>query len=157
MILSNKQEKFFSQSLEHATKSKMQFKHGCIATYGGHVIASGYNTHKNYSSHDDFTNNQCSLHAEMDVLRKIYWRNNGNRRKQRRMMKRTTLYISRCSKNGSSTNSAPCMRCLRTIQQYDIRKIVFHLDDMYYEYDPKQYETSHQTFGDISLTNLTHI
>ena len=67
----------------------------------------GYNTHKNYSAHDDFINNQCI--AEMDVLRKIYWRNTSKKKwKRRRILRRTTLYISRSSNNGSSTNSAPC-------------------------------------------------
>ena len=95
-MLTIKQEKIFSQSLDEAKKSNMLFKHGCVATYGGHVIASGYSTHKNYSSHDNFIDNQCSFHAEMDVLRKIYWRTyeKRKRRKQQRIMRRTTLYIS---------------------------------------------------------------
>ena len=150
-MLSNKQDKFFSKSLDMATKSNMLFKHGCIATYGGHVIATGYNTHKNHSSHDNFINNQCSFHAEMDVLRKIYWRNMRNKRKQQRILRRTTLYISRSSTSGLSTNSAPCANCLQMIQEYKIRKIVFHLDDVYHEYDPRNYTTNHKTFGDLSL------
>ena len=113
--------------------------------------ASGYNTHKNYSAHDDFINEQCSFHAEMDVLRKIYWRNMRNRRKQQRILRRTTLYISRYSNTGNSTNSAPCAKCLHMIQYYKIRKIVFNLNNTYYEYDPRDYTTNHKTFGDISL------
>tara|TARA_Y100000992_G_C21273243_1_gene498233 strand:- start:2060 stop:2545 length:486 start_codon:yes stop_codon:yes gene_type:complete len=150
-MLTKKQEKLYSLSLEEANKSNMLFKHGCVATYGGHVIASGYNTHKSYSSHDEFLQKQCSFHAEMDVLRKIYWRNNQNRRKQRRIMRRTTLYISRSSNTGNSTNSAPCAQCLTLIKQYEIRKIIFHMDDCYYEYDPKDYETNHRTFGELSV------
>ena len=155
-MLSNKQEKFYSLSLDIASKSNMLFKHGCIATYGGHIIASGYNTHKNYSAHDNFINEQCSFHAEMDVLRKIYWRNMRKKRKQQRILRRTTLYISRYSNTGNSTNSAPCAKCLRMIQQYHIRKIIFHLNDTYYEYDPRDYTTTHKTFGDISLHKKTN-
>ena len=151
MLLSKKQEKIFSHSLDEASKSNMLFKHGCVATYGGHIIASGYNTHKNYSSHDNFINNQCSCHAEIDVLRKIYWRNSSKRRKQQRIMRRTTLYISRSSGTGCSTNSAPCAKCLSLIQQYEIRKIVFRMDNEYCEYDPQKYATTHKTFGDLSL------
>lgn len=150
-MLSRKQEQLFSQSLDMATKSNMLFKHGCIATYGGHIIASGYNTHKNYSSHDDFINNQCSFHAEMDVLRKIYWRNTSKKWKRNRILRRTTLYISRYSGSGTSTNSAPCAKCLQMIQNYNIRKIIFYMDNSYHEYDPKCYETNHKTFGDIGL------
>ena len=58
-MLTKKQEKLYSLSLEEANKSNMLFKHGCVATYGGHVIASGYNTHKSYSSHDEFLQKQC--------------------------------------------------------------------------------------------------
>ena len=47
MHLTRKQENVFAYSLEEAKKSNMLFKHGCVATYGGHIIASGYNTHKN--------------------------------------------------------------------------------------------------------------
>lgn len=152
-MLTIKQEKIFSQSLDEAKKSNMLFKHGCVATYGGHVIASGYNTHKNYSSHDNFIDNQCSFHAEMDVLRKIYWRTyeKRKRRKQQRIMRRTTLYISRFSNGGASTNSAPCVKCLRMIQEYNIRKIVFNLDNDYYECNPQNYTTSHETFGELCL------
>ena len=74
-MLSRKQEFIYSDSLIEAEKSNMLFKHGCIATYGGKIIARGYNTHK-YSTNDIFIENQCSCHAEMNVLRKIY-----NRRK----------------------------------------------------------------------------
>uniref|UniRef100_A0A6C0KIX2 CMP/dCMP-type deaminase domain-containing protein n=1 Tax=viral metagenome TaxID=1070528 RepID=A0A6C0KIX2_9ZZZZ len=153
MHLTRKQENVFAYSLEEAKKSNMLFKHGCVATYGGHIIASGYNTHKNYSSHDNFVENQCSCHAEMDVLRKIYWRNARNRRKQTKMMRRVTLYISRCSNSGISTNSAPCNQCLKMIQQYKIRKIIFNLNNEYFECDPNEYTTEHKTFGELSLLN----
>jgi tRNA(Arg) A34 adenosine deaminase TadA len=149
-MLTNKQERIFSQSLNEATKSNMLFKHGCIATYGGHVIATGYNTHKTYSSHDNFMNNQCSFHAEMDVLRKIYWRN-PDRRKQKRILSRTTLYISRFSNGGASTNSAPCAKCLHVIQEHKIRKIVFYINNGYCECDPRDYTTTHKTFGELCL------
>ena len=148
--LSNKQDKIYSYSLDEAKKSNLLFKHGCVATYGGHIVASGYNTHKNYSSNDNFIDNQCSFHAEMDVLRKIYWRTK-NKRKQRRMMKRTKLYISRASNSGSSTNSAPCVKCLQMIQNFNIRKIVFCMDDHYYQYNPQDYQTDHVTFGELAL------
>jgi tRNA(Arg) A34 adenosine deaminase TadA len=152
-MLTKKQEKIFSSSLEEAEKSNLLFKHGCVATYGGHIIASGYNTHKNYSQHDEFVHNQCSCHAEMNVLRKIYYRYRKMKKihKLNRIMKRTTLYISRCSNSGTSTNSAPCAKCLEVIQSFHIRKIVFHMNDDYYEYNPRDFETNHRTFGELTL------
>ena len=71
--------------------------------------------------------------------------------KLNRIMKRTTLYISRCSNSGTSTNSAPCAKCLEVIQSFHIRKIVFHMNDDYYEYNPRDFETNHRTFGELTL------
>ena len=150
-MLSKKQEKIFAHSLDEAKKSNLLFKHGCVATYGGHIIASAYNTHKTYSSHDSFVDNQCSCHAEMGVLRKIYWRNCRKKRKQSRIMRRTTLYISRFSNGGAITNSAPCSDCLQMIRHMHIRKIVFFMNNDYYEYDPMNYNTTHKSFGQLSL------
>ena len=46
MILSTKKDKLYSESLYEASKSELLFKHGCIATYGGKIIAKGHNTYK---------------------------------------------------------------------------------------------------------------
>jgi hypothetical protein len=37
------------------------------------------------------------------------------------------------------------------IQSYGIRKIVFHMNDHYFEYDPMQYTTNHESFGELSV------
>jgi len=148
MLLSNKEDKIFSTSLDEATKSDLLFKHGCVATYGGKIIARGCNTYKCYSSNDKFINEQCSCHAEINVLRQIYYRNIQKKHKLNRIMRKTKLYISRCSTSGESTNSAPCVKCLNIIQQLNIRKIIFKLDDKYFEYSPEDYVTTHRTFGD---------
>ena len=149
ITLSNKKEKLFSTSLEQATNSELLFKHGCVATYGGKIIGRGCNTYKCYSSNDNFINEQCSCHAEIKVLREIYYKNSNNKRKLNRIMKRTKLYISRYSPNKESTNSAPCMKCLNVIKQLNIRKIIFNLDNEYYEYNSKDFYTDHRTFGDL--------
>jgi hypothetical protein len=64
-------------------------------------------------------------------------------------MKKTTLYISRYSNNGESTNSAPCVKCLAVIKRLNVRKIIFNLDNEYFEYNSKDYYTTHRTFGDM--------
>lgn len=144
--LSNKNEKIFSHCLDYAQDSNLLFRHGCIATVGGKIIASGCNTHKTYSR-DMFLNNNCgcSCHAEMNVLRQIYYRNKHNKRKLNKIMKKTTLYISRCSSTGESTNSAPCVECLKVIKHYNIKKLIFNLDDNYYIMNSKNYHTTHRT------------
>ena len=39
------------------------------------------------------------------------------------------------------------------IQQYKIRKIIFNLNNEYFECDPNEYTTEHKTFGELSLLN----
>lgn len=151
-MLSNKQQNLYADSLNEAEKSNMLFKHGCTATYGGKVIARGYNTHK-YSKNDIFIENQCSCHAEMNVLRKIYNIRKNNVRKLNRTMRKTKLYISRYSNSGS-TNSAPCKKCLDMIKYYNIKKIIFNMDNEYFEYNSKDYFTDHKTFGDLNLIKI---
>ncbi len=149
MSLSNKKDKLFSASLSEATKSELLFKHGCVATYGGKIIARGCNTYKSYSSNDNFSQTQCSCHAEINVLRQICHNYSQKKHKLNRVMKKTTLYISRCSSGGESTNSAPCVNCLETIQKLNVRKIIFNLDNKYFEYNSKDYHTTHRSFGDM--------
>ena len=144
-MLSNKKEKIFSRSLEQADKSNMLFKHGCVATYGGKIIACGHNFHHSYNN--TFQKNQCSCHAEMDVLKKIWYKNQHKRQKLKRIMRKTTLYISRISASQTSASSAPCVQCLKTIQTYNIKKIIFNLNDEYHEYRSHDYETNHHSFG----------
>ena len=147
--LSKKKDKMFSASLSEATKSELLFKHGCVATYGGKIIARGCNTYKCYSANDNFINDQCSCHAEINVLRQICHNYSNKKHKLNRIMKKTTLYISRCSNGGESTNSAPCIKCLDKIQQLNVRKIIFNLDNRYFEYNAKDYCTTYRTFGDM--------
>ena len=144
-MLSNKKDKIFSRSLEQADKSDMLFKHGCVATCGGKIIACGHNFH-NSSSHP-FQKDQCSCHAEMDVLRKIWYKNQHKKQKLRRIMRKTTLYISRISASQNSASSAPCAECLSTIQKYNIKKLIFNLNDEYHEYRSQDYTTNHYSFG----------
>jgi tRNA(Arg) A34 adenosine deaminase TadA len=157
MPLSNKKDKMFSESLSEATKSNLLFKHGCIATYGGKIIARGCNTYKCRSTNDMFVYKQCSCHAEMNVLRQIYYNYSKKKHKLNRIMKKTILYISRCSNNGESTNSAPCVKCLAVIQKFNVRKIIFNLDDEYFEYNSKDYHTTHHTFGDMYYNSCSKI
>ena len=159
---SNKRDKVFSQCLDQAKQSNLLFRHGCIATYGGKIIAKGCNTYKNYSGNDIFLDRCCTCHAEMNVLRRIYHRyqkhgygrhrRQQQKRKLSKIMKRTTLYISRYSpQQDASTNSAPCVDCMKMIHKFNIKKIVFHLNDEYFVLNARQYETDHRSVGQMSL------
>lgn len=151
MTLSNKKDKLYSESLYQASKSSLLFKHGCVATCGGKIIAKSCNTYET-SSNNKFIKSKCSCHAEMGVLNQIYY-NCKKKHKLNRIMKKTILYISRSSMAGNSATSAPCMKCLEVIKEYKIKKIIFYLNDEYCEYNAKDYYTDHSSFGDLYSNN----
>ena len=152
MSLSNKKDKIFASCLEKASESNLLFRHGCIATYSGKIIARGCNTYNNYSR-DMFFNNSCSCHAEINVLRQIYY-NTKKKRKLNKIMKKTTLYISRCSTLHASTDSAPCVDCLKMIKKLNVKKMVFNMNEEYYVTNPKNYYSTHKTMGRQRLDNI---
>jgi tRNA(Arg) A34 adenosine deaminase TadA len=151
-MLSNKKERMYQRSLQEAEKSDMLFRHGCVATYGGKIIASGFNCHKvrNHSDLSEYV--QCSCHAEINVLKKIYIQHFMNQRKLHKIMKKTTLYASRTSNtNDNVKNSAPCEKCMSVIKMFQIKTLVFSQDNQIYECKSKNFSTKHKTFGDIHL------
>jgi len=54
-----------------AEKSTMLFQHGCVITKGRKIIGRGNNSLRNHSA-DGFIQDDCSCHAEVDALRRIY-------------------------------------------------------------------------------------
>ena len=141
-LISNKMYNIYSQCLIEANKSILRYRHGCIATYGGKIIARGCNTPK-------YDKNTCTCHAEVNVLHKLY--NNYNHKRQtnkiERMFRKTTLYISRLSQAGISYDSAPCVDCLNVIKLYNIKKVIFCLDNEYYIIKPNTYNTLYESQG----------
>ena len=53
-----------------AYKSTVNYRHGCVAVSSGKVIAKGHNHDRTISRDGLISNNVCSCHAEIDVLRK---------------------------------------------------------------------------------------
>ena len=150
-VLSNKKDKIYAKCLNIAKQSGLLFRHGCIATRGGKIIASGCNTYKAYSSRDMFLDHVCSCHAEINVLRKIYHRYKNKQRKLNRIMKKTTLYISRYSSACQSTSSAPCIACMQFIHRFKIKRLIFYMNDQYHTCKAIEYTTTHTSHGDANL------
>lgn len=69
--MSNKQIKYIAEASHEACNSRVMMKHGCVATINGKVIATGRNNYRTYDR-NNFINNSCTCHAEIDVLRKVY-------------------------------------------------------------------------------------
>ena len=56
-----------------AEESEMTSRHGCVATYGnGKILASATNCIRSVSK-EGFFGDQCSCHAEVHTLRKLYY------------------------------------------------------------------------------------
>jgi tRNA(Arg) A34 adenosine deaminase TadA len=140
--LSNKKYNIYERCLEEADKSRLRYRHGCIATYSGKIIASGFNTCK-------YDKNTCTCHAEVNVLNKLY--NTFTRKNQKekilKIFRKTTLYISRLTQGGASDDSAPCIDCLKVINTYNIKRIVFCMDDSYHIIKPNEYKNSRPSDG----------
>lgn len=140
--ISNKMYNIYNQCLLEADKSVLRYRHGCIATYGGKIIARGCNTPK-------YDRNTCTCHAEVNVLHKLYnnYRHKNQINKINRIFRKTTLYVSRLSQAGISHDSAPCINCLNVIKLYNIKKIIFYLDNEYYIINPNIKYKLHETHG----------
>jgi tRNA(Arg) A34 adenosine deaminase TadA len=134
-MLTNSKYNIYEKCLNEANKSTLRYRHGCVATYGGKIIKSGYNTSK-------YDKNTCTCHAEVNVLNNLY--NNYCRKQQKnkilKMFRKTTLYVCRITQGGFSDNSAPCYDCLNLIKKYKIKKIIFFMDDNYYVVKPENYK-----------------
>ena len=141
-MLSNKVYNIYSQCLLEADKSILRYRHGCIATYGGKIIARGCNTPK-------YDKSTCTCHAEANVLHKLYNKYNHKRQtnKIKRIFRKTTLYVSRLSQAGMSNDSAPCVNCLNVIKLYNIKRIIFCLDNEYYIINPNTPYELHESHG----------
>jgi tRNA(Arg) A34 adenosine deaminase TadA len=141
-MLSNKMFNIYSQCLEKADKSRLRYRHGCIATYGGKIIATGCNTCK-------YDKTTCTCHAEVNVIHKLYttYCRKSQRDKILRIFKKTTLYISRVTQAGASNDSAPCVDCLNVIKTYKIKKIIFCMDSVYYSINPNTYKNPKPSEG----------
>ena len=133
-MLTNKMFHVYTQSLLEADKSRLRFRHGCIATYGGKIIAKGCNTAK-------YDKNTCTCHAEINVLHRLYknYCRKSQKNKILKILHKTTLYISRLTQAGLSNDSAPCIDCLNIINLYKIKKIIFCMDNNYYSINPTTY------------------
>ena len=66
--------KHMQVAVEEAYKSNVLYKHGCVAVVSGKVVARGYNKYRTFSK-DGLINDNCSCHAEIDVLRKCRKKN----------------------------------------------------------------------------------
>lgn len=66
----------------------------------------------------------------------------------RKLFRKTTLYVVRCDANEKLQDSAPCERCLKTIIDLDIKRIVYSSkNDTFISGNPKDIKLIHVSAG----------
>lgn len=124
IIKSRKKETFINRASIEALKSRMLFRHGCVAVYGGKQIASGYNHHRTYSKDKSIlTEYSCSLHAEMDCIRKL------NNSRYKNKLKDVCLYVVKINSDYKLGNSQPCSACTSVLKSHKLKKVYYSVDD----------------------------
>jgi len=71
MSVSKRYQRFADMAAIEAVNSSMLFQHGCVITKGKKILFRGKNTIRNNSA-DGFIKGDCSCHAEVDALRRMY-------------------------------------------------------------------------------------
>jgi len=150
--LSIKMKSIYCLCLKEAERSAIWYRLGCVATYGGKVIGRACNTSK-------FSKETCTCHAEVNVLDRLYntYTRKYKRKKILTMFKKTKLYIGRLTRGGGSQNSAPCFQCIKKIRDYNIKKIIFCLDQKYYIMSPFEFTRHHTTEGQHYVNSFAHV
>ena len=147
--LSSKMKSIYCLCLKEAARSQVWYRHGCVATYGGKIIARACNTSK-------FSKETCTCHAELNVLQKLYdsYLRKSKKKKILYIFRKTKLYIGRLTRGGDSQNSAPCVQCIEKIRKFNIKKIIFCLDSKYYIMSPSEFTREHVTEGQLYVNSL---
>jgi tRNA(Arg) A34 adenosine deaminase TadA len=112
---SNKDIRYMDIAGYEASKSKVTYKHGCIAVVSGKIVARGCNSYRTYSS-DGMISGTCTCHAEVEVLRQC---------KKLNITKKITLYIARITNMNTLNCSTPCMNCYNTMKEFGIKRVIY--------------------------------
>lgn len=115
--LSKSQKSMLSIAIELAKTSTARMRHGAIVVRHGNIVGMGVNvprTNPDHAADKHIEAGILSLHAERAALRRAG-----------EASTRSTLYIARVDKAGRPVYSAPCSKCLDTIRESGVKRIVF--------------------------------
>lgn len=150
--MSIKDQRMIALAMEEASKSTLAYKHGCIATSGGKIIARACNTNRSYQGSKTM-NCMNTSHAEINVLRILEQKYKNNPRK----LSRITLYIARIDrkKKGEMFLSAPCSDCCKKIKELNIKSIVYTCsENNIKKCSMCNFESNHISYGNRYLNNI---
>jgi tRNA(Arg) A34 adenosine deaminase TadA len=120
--------------VECAAKGELLQKHAAGLAGSGcrHIGCIG----RNHYEVSKYSNNDPSVHAEMDVIKKFIQHENSrsyNDAKIRRKLRKLKLFVIRLNNvagcENEFRNSAPCFHCLSALRNYGIKKIAFSTDE----------------------------
>ena len=113
--------KEFTVALAVGTPPVFRSKHAALLTIKSRVLATGVNQYKThpmmarYCKHPE----AVSLHAEIDCLTKAL------RRYGTELVRHSSLYVARVTKDGSLANSQPCVGCQRAIDAFQVKTVYY--------------------------------
>ena len=120
--LSNKDTAFLKLAISLAGTSNCKQKHGAVIVRGGSVRATGVNKSRN---------DPAVFDNEYDVVRFAHRHAEFQAIKQLRhiVLPGATMYIARVNNQGLTRMSRPCGACYNLIDLYQIKQIIFTLDE----------------------------
>ena len=119
--LTNKMTRHLYKLNVLASDSKMNIKHAAGIIKNGKMIDFCTNSHRTKFKLNNKQYIQCSLHAEIGVIKKLIYNLNKNNKLKCRKLNKYKLIVVR--KNYS--NSLPCKHCSNIIKQSGISKIFY--------------------------------
>ena len=112
--LSRRDHRFLEIALNLANSSECSNKHGAVLVKGGRIISTGVNRFKNHPQNMSPEHiKSCSVHAEIDSLRKVTSARGG------------TIYVARVDRLGVPALSRPCEACYEALVEAGISKIIY--------------------------------
>ncbi len=98
---------------KEAKKSRCKYKHGAVITKSGCVVSTGFNANKAHPTWGSGPMN--SIHAEGAAIR--------NAVRKGINVRGAKIYVTR--NKGISRMSRPCSDCMKLIEKYGIKKIIY--------------------------------
>lgn len=94
---------------------------------GNRVISFGHNKRKTHPLQNRFSKNRHSiyLHAEIDSIK------NALKELKVEELSQCILIVVRTKKDGSSGLAKPCKGCMRAIESFNIKQVIYSTEDGY--------------------------
>lgn len=114
-------EKYLNLARNQAAKSRYErWPMGAVLVKGGRVQGASPNVIRNPAGLPGVAWEDCSIHAEAAVLKKVSQKRGG------------TMYVARLMRTGSLGLARPCPRCEESLVEFGVIRVVWTIDDHSY-------------------------